>query len=118
MIEGSKNTNLQKSTEEIGKNGDSYLLVSVPGSLGKNLSDKGSVTIKAKDVADAIDVANAINNNPIVITSRCTDFQALVIGTAAVVATLNQLTDPDDKKVFAGVLYSVIDTYANDEEDL
>ena len=112
MIEGSKNTNLQKSTEEIGKNGDSYLLVSVPGSLGKNLSDKGSVTIKA------IDVANAINNNPIVITSRCTDFQALVIGTAAVVATLNQLTDPDDKKVFAGVLYSVIDTYANDEEDL
>ena len=112
MIEGSKNTNLQKSTEEIGKNGDSYLLVSVPGSLGKNLSDKGSVTIKAKDVA------NAINNNPIVITSRCTDFQALVIGTAAVVATLNQLTDPDDKKFCARVLYSVIDTYANDEEDL
>lgn len=112
MIEGSKNTNLQKSTEEIGKNGDSYLLVSVPGSLGKNLSDKGSVTIKAKDVADAI------NNNPTVITSRCTDFQALVIGTAAVVATLNQLTDPDIKKFCAGVLYSVIDTYANDEEDL
>lgn len=112
MIESSKNTNLQESTKEIEKNGDSYLLVSVPESLGKNLSDKGSVTIKAKDIADAI------NNNPTVITSRCTDFQALVIGTAAVVATLNQLTDPDDKKFCAGVLYSVIDTYVNDEEDL
>ena len=105
-------SSLLEIIEEIKKSGDSYLLISMPKDAGSALKN---TVIKASDI---IDIVNAINNNRIVITSRCTDFQALVIGTAAVVATLNQLTDPDDKKVFAGVLYSVIDTYANDEEDL
>ena len=104
-----KKMELQEMLDEINKNEDSYLLISMPKDAGFAL--KNTVT-------KASDIVNEINNTSALVTSRCTDFQAMMMGTVAAFTVFNQLDDPNLKELCAGLLHAVIDTYADDEEDL
>ena len=107
-----KKMELQEMLDEINKNEDSYLLISMPKDEGSAL--KNTVT-KASDI---VDIVNEINNTSALVDSRCTDFQAMMMGTVAAITVFNQLDDPNLKELCVGLLHAVIDTYADDEEDL
>ena len=85
------------------------MLISMPKDAGSALKNTG---IKASDIVDEINNASALVN------SRCTDFQAMMMGAVAAVTVFNQLDDPNLKELCVGLLHAVIDTYADDEEDL
>ena len=104
-----KKMKLQEMLDEINKNEDSYLLISMPKDAGTALQN---VTIKASDIVDEI------NNSSALVNGRCTDLQATMIGAVAAVTALNQLDDPNLKELCAYLLHAVIETYADDEEDL
>ena len=103
---------LQDVIAGIEEKSDSYLLISVPKDLGMKLSGDDSLVLKTSDVIDAI------NNNPTVLSSRWTDFQAIAMGAVAAKVVLEQLDSPAKKGFCAGLLCSVIDAYVDDEEDL
>lgn len=107
-----KKMELQEMLDEINKNEDSYLLISMPKDAGSAL--KNTVT-KASDI---VDIVNEINNASALVNSRCTDFQAMMMGAVAAVTVFNQLDDPNLKELCAGLLHAVIETYADYEEDL
>ena len=107
-----KKMELQEMLDEINKNEDSYLLISMPKDAGTALQN---VTIKASDI---VDIVNEINNTSALVNSRCTDFQAMMMGTVAAVTVFNQLDDPNLKELCACLLHAVINKYADDEEDL
>ena len=104
-----KKMELQEMLDGINKNEDSYLLISMPKDAGTALQN---VTIKASDIVDET------NNSSALVTSRCTDLQAMMMGAVAAFTVFNQLDDPNLKELCAGLLLAVIDTYADDEEDL
>ena len=107
-----KKMELQEMLDEINKNGDSYLLISMPKDAGSALKN---TVIKASDIVDIVD---EINNTSALVDSRCTDFQAMMMGTVAAVTVFNQLDDPNLKELCACLIHAVIDTYADDKEDL
>ena len=88
------------------------MLISMPKDAGSALKNTG---IK---ISDIVDIVNEINNAPALVSSRCTDFQAMMMGAVAAVTVFNQLDDPNLKELCVGLLHAVIDTYADDEEDL
>ena len=104
-----KKMGLQEMLDEINKNEDSYLLISMPKDAGSALKN---TVIKASDIVDEINNASALVN------SRCTDFQVMMMGAMAAFTVFNQLDDPNLKELGAGLLHAVIETYADDEEDL
>lgn len=104
-----KKMELQEMLDEINKNEDSYLLISMPKDAGTDLQN---AAIKASDIIDEINNASAL------VASRRTDFQAMMMGAVAAVTVFNQLDDPNLKELCACLLHAVIDTYADDEEDL
>lgn len=71
-----------------------------------------NTVIKASDIVDETNNASALVN------SRCTDFQAMMMSAVAAFTALNQLDDPNLKELCADLLHAVIETYADDEEDL
>ena len=105
-------SSLLEIIEEIKKSGDSYLLISMPKDAGSALKN---TVIKASDI---IDIVNEINNTSALVDSRCTDFQAMMMGAVAAVTVFDQLDDPNLKELCACLLHAVIDKYADDEEDL
>ena len=107
-----KKMELQEMLDEINKNGDSYLLISMPKDAGSALKN---TVIKASDIVDIVD---EINNTSALVDSRCTDFQAMMMGAVAAVTVFNQLDDPNLKELCACLIHAVIDTYADDKEDL
>ena len=107
-----KKMKLQEMLDEINKSGDSYLLISMPKDAGSALKN---TVIKASDIVDIVD---EINNASALVNSRCTDFQAMMMGAVAAFTALHQLDDPNLKELCADLLHAVIETYVDDEEDL
>lgn len=88
------------------------MLISMPKDAGSALKN---TVIKASDI---IDIVNEINNTSALVDSRCTDFQAMMMGTVAAITAFDQLDDPNLKELCACLLHAVINKYADDEEDL